>query len=233
MYPGVKRLYNSVSGIGGASDGGVLGGVVEIPLKATISFPPGQAAAAAAHPGAVGSMSPGAGAPLSDAFSDASPASSPLFDADLDAFFYSDESSPIDCDVLSACQNTPATKGRRGRKVGGSTNCRNKRKADDGVNSTKSKRKSENSDKKRSRGRKQIAPKDVPQEVQKYRRNAANARERRRMNSLNVAFDQLREVVPAFSSDRKLSKYETLQMAQSYISALQELLRRDPVPTSS
>ncbi len=51
------------------------------------------------------------------------------------------------------------------------------------------------------------------------------------MNSLNVAFDQLREVVPAFSSDRKLSKYETLQMAQSYISALQELLKRDPVPS--
>ena len=70
-------------------------------------------------------------------------------------------------------------------------------------------------------------------EVQKHRRTAANARERRRMNSLNVAFDRLREVVPAFSNDRKLSKYETLQMAQSYINALQELLKRDPVPSNS
>lgn len=89
------------------------------------------------------------------------------------------------------------------------------------------------SEKKRGRGqgRKRGPPKQPSQEVQKHRRVAANARERRRMNSLNVAFDQLREVVPAFSSDRKLSKYETLQMAQSYISALQELLKRDPVPS--
>ncbi|XP_003743070.1 basic helix-loop-helix transcription factor amos-like [Galendromus occidentalis] len=60
--------------------------------------------------------------------------------------------------------------------------------------------------------------------VVKKRRLAANARERRRMHGLNVAFDRLREVVPGISSDRKLSKYETLQMAQSYINALSELL---------
>lgn len=56
-----------------------------------------------------------------------------------------------------------------------------------------------------------------------YGRMAANARERRRMHKLNVAFDKLREVVPSVS-DRKLSKYETLQIAQSYIQALAELL---------
>ncbi|XP_064459161.1 neurogenic differentiation factor 2-like [Ornithodoros turicata] len=66
-----------------------------------------------------------------------------------------------------------------------------------------------------------------PQTVLKKRRLAANARERRRMNSLNVAFDKLREVVPSLGNDRKLSKYETLQMAQSYINALSELLVRD------
>ncbi|XP_076373167.1 transcription factor 15-like [Tachypleus tridentatus] len=60
--------------------------------------------------------------------------------------------------------------------------------------------------------------------VVRKRRLAANARERRRMHSLNVAFDRLREVVPSIGEDRKLSKYETLQMAQSYISALCELL---------
>lgn len=63
-------------------------------------------------------------------------------------------------------------------------------------------------------------------EVVKKRRLAANARERRRMNSLNDAFERLREVVPSLGSDRKLSKFETLQMAQTYIGALAELLQR-------
>ncbi|XP_013794375.1 neurogenic differentiation factor 1-like [Limulus polyphemus] len=63
--------------------------------------------------------------------------------------------------------------------------------------------------------------------VIKRRRLAANARERRRMHSLNEAFDRLRNVVPSIGEDRKLSKYETLQMAQSYITALCELLERD------
>ncbi|KAH0569005.1 hypothetical protein KQX54_021711 [Cotesia glomerata] len=64
-------------------------------------------------------------------------------------------------------------------------------------------------------------------EVMRKRRLAANARERRRMNSLNDAFDKLRDVVPSLGNDRKLSKFETLQMAQTYISALYELLQRD------
>ncbi|XP_076348371.1 uncharacterized protein LOC143246009 [Tachypleus tridentatus] len=63
--------------------------------------------------------------------------------------------------------------------------------------------------------------------VMKKRRLAANARERRRMHSLNIAFDQLREVVPSLGNDRKLSKYETLQVAQSYISALVGILEKD------
>ena len=61
-------------------------------------------------------------------------------------------------------------------------------------------------------------------EVLKKRRLAANARERRRMNSLNLAFDHLRSVVPGLTNDQKLSKYETLQMAQSYIQALRDIL---------
>lgn len=67
----------------------------------------------------------------------------------------------------------------------------------------------------------------VQPEVTKKRRLAANARERRRMNSLNDAFDRLRDVVPSLGNDRKLSKFETLQMAQTYIAALNELLSRD------
>ena len=62
--------------------------------------------------------------------------------------------------------------------------------------------------------------------VLKKRRVAANARERRRMNGLNDAFERLREVIPNLGSDHKLSKYETLQMAQTYIGALANLIDR-------
>ena len=66
--------------------------------------------------------------------------------------------------------------------------------------------------------------KPVPETVMKKRRLAANARERRRMDMLNKGFDRLRTVLPGLGPERQLSKYETLQMAQSYISELQELL---------
>lgn len=77
---------------------------------------------------------------------------------------------------------------------------------------------------------------EPPVEVIKKRRSAANARERRRMNSLNDAFEKLREVVPSSCTspgsggssgggDRKLSKFETLQMAQTYINALYDLVK--------
>ncbi|EDL32058.1 mCG11319, isoform CRA_b [Mus musculus] len=52
----------------------------------------------------------------------------------------------------------------------------------------------------------------------------AVARERRRMQGLNTAFDRLRRVVPQWGQDKKLSKYETLQMALSYIIALTRIL---------
>lgn len=68
----------------------------------------------------------------------------------------------------------------------------------------------------------------APHGVQKQRRLAANARERRRMHGLNHAFDQLRNVIPSFNNDKKLSKYETLQMAQIYINALSDLLQAPP-----
>ncbi|XP_054467649.1 protein atonal homolog 1a [Anoplopoma fimbria] len=68
--------------------------------------------------------------------------------------------------------------------------------------------------------------------VQKQRRVAANARERRRMHGLNYAFDELRSVIPALDNDKKLSKYETLQMAQIYINALADLLE-GPVSSSN
>lgn len=60
--------------------------------------------------------------------------------------------------------------------------------------------------------------------VQRHRRVAANARERRRMHGLNKAFDELRSVIPSLENEKKLSKYDTLQMAQIYITELSELL---------
>lgn len=59
---------------------------------------------------------------------------------------------------------------------------------------------------------------------QRHRRVAANARERRRMHGLNKAFDELRSVIPSMENEKKLSKYDTLQMAQIYITELSELL---------
>lgn len=72
--------------------------------------------------------------------------------------------------------------------------------------------------------RKQRRSKQIPPQIKKKRRLAANARERKRMQSLNDAFDRLRQHLPALSDDRQFSKHETLQMAQSYISALCDLL---------
>lgn len=63
--------------------------------------------------------------------------------------------------------------------------------------------------------------------VLRKRRLAANGRERRRMQNLNQAFDKLRTFLPQLGEDRQLSKYETLQMAQTYISALYELLDQE------
>lgn len=67
--------------------------------------------------------------------------------------------------------------------------------------------------------------KTVPPVVKRKRRLAANARERRRMQNLNTAFDRLRQYLPSLGNDRQLSKHETLQMAQTYITALCELLQ--------
>lgn len=69
--------------------------------------------------------------------------------------------------------------------------------------------------------------------VLKKRRLAANARERRRMNGLNDAFDRLRDVVPAIDEEHKLSKFETLQMALTYITALGDLLDKEGAELST
>ncbi|CAL8319529.1 unnamed protein product [Merluccius merluccius] len=55
-------------------------------------------------------------------------------------------------------------------------------------------------------------------------RNAANARERDRTQSVNSAFTALRTLIPTEPLDRKLSKIETLRLASSYIAHLANVL---------
>ena len=63
--------------------------------------------------------------------------------------------------------------------------------------------------------------------ILKLRREAANARERKRMNGLNDAFERLRDVVPNMTTEQKMSKIETLRMAQAYIKNLANLVENE------
>lgn len=66
----------------------------------------------------------------------------------------------------------------------------------------------------------------------KVQRFAANIRERRRMLSINAAFGHLRQHVPTFPYEKRLSKIDTLRLAIAYISLLQELLNTELDPIS-
>lgn len=57
-------------------------------------------------------------------------------------------------------------------------------------------------------------------------RQAANVRERKRMFSLNEAFDELRRKVPTFAYEKRLSRIDTLRLAIVYISFMTDLLRQ-------
>lgn len=74
--------------------------------------------------------------------------------------------------------------------------------------------------------------KSLKMESRAFRRRA-NARERNRMHHLNAAFDRLRHHLPIFNrmdvadvdaTIRKLTKIDTLRMAQNYIVALTMIL---------
>ena len=65
---------------------------------------------------------------------------------------------------------------------------------------------------------------NVKTEQHVRKRTAANERERKRMHTVNSAFDQLRELVPTYPSTRKLSKIDTLKLACTYIQDLKALL---------
>lgn len=59
-------------------------------------------------------------------------------------------------------------------------------------------------------------------------RRAANIRERRRMFNLNEAFDKLRRKVPTFAYEKRLSRIETLRLAITYISFMDQVIHVDP-----
>ncbi|XP_060587155.1 transcription factor 21-like [Ruditapes philippinarum] len=69
-------------------------------------------------------------------------------------------------------------------------------------------------------------PKTSPAPLSKYRRRAANARERGRMEDINVAFETLKGVLPNIEEgpNFKMTKITTLRLAMNYISALRDML---------
>lgn len=58
-------------------------------------------------------------------------------------------------------------------------------------------------------------------------RQAANLRERKRMQSINDAFEMLRAHIPTLPYEKRLSKLDTLKLAIGYINFLNELGRKD------
>ncbi|XP_038819181.1 pancreas transcription factor 1 subunit alpha-like [Salvelinus namaycush] len=58
-------------------------------------------------------------------------------------------------------------------------------------------------------------------------RQAANIRERRRMQSINDAFEGLRSHIPTLPYEKRLSKVDTLRLAIGYINFLAELVQSD------
>ena len=69
-----------------------------------------------------------------------------------------------------------------------------------------------------------VPTEELNSDQKRYRRIQANKRERKRMHTVNEAFDDLRDLVPTYPSNRKLSKIETLRLACAYIQDLAKLL---------
>nr|CEI71552.1 Cs bLH 1 protein [Cupiennius salei] len=69
-----------------------------------------------------------------------------------------------------------------------------------------------------------------PTSPYKVQRHAANIRERKRMLSINSAFDELRCHVPTFPFEKRLSKIDTLRLAIAYIALLREILASEYDP---
>ena len=55
-------------------------------------------------------------------------------------------------------------------------------------------------------------------------RKSYNSRERERQQSVNSAFNDLRQILPCHPPDKKLSKHEILRQAIKYIKILEEIM---------
>ncbi len=64
-------------------------------------------------------------------------------------------------------------------------------------------------------------------------KNTNNRKERRRTQSINSAFAELRDCIPNVPADTKLSKIKTLRLATSYIAYLSEILTKDEITIGS
>ena len=60
--------------------------------------------------------------------------------------------------------------------------------------------------------------------ISQTQRVAANTRERKRMELLNIAFESLRQRIPCSSDTEKLSRIQTLRSAIEYIALMTEIL---------
>ena len=74
----------------------------------------------------------------------------------------------------------------------------------------------------RTRRRRRRCPQ---QQVQQ--RQAANMRERKRMQSINDAFEGLRAHIPTLPYEKRLSKVDTLRLAIGYINFLSDVVKTD------
>ncbi|KAK7139528.1 hypothetical protein R3I93_016611 [Phoxinus phoxinus] len=63
--------------------------------------------------------------------------------------------------------------------------------------------------------------------ISTVQRRAANVRERKRMFSLNEAFERLRGKVPTFAYEKRLSRIETLRLAIIYIAFMTDILENN------
>lgn len=68
---------------------------------------------------------------------------------------------------------------------------------------------------------------------QVHQRQAANMRERKRMQSINDAFEGLRTHIPTLPYEKRLSKVDTLRLAIGYIGFLTEMVSADRHPNES
>lgn len=74
----------------------------------------------------------------------------------------------------------------------------------------------------RTRRRRKRCPQ---QQIQQ--RQAANMRERKRMQSINDAFEGLRAHIPTLPYEKRLSKVDTLKLAIGYINFLSDVVKND------